>query len=151
MCRWRTQGKRGQQNQALGRSRGGFSSKIHVLVDALGNPLDFILTPGQAADITQATTLLADRQATFVIADKGYDADPFLQWLREKEMAPVIPPRANRTSHRAYDRHLYRERHLIECFINKFKHYRRLFSRFDKLDERFMGFLRFVAALIWLK
>ena len=76
---------------------------------------------------------------------------PSSEWLQEKEMAPVIPPRANRTSHREYDRHLYRERHLIECFINKLRHYRRLFSRFDKLDERFMGFLRFVAALIWLK
>lgn len=120
-------------------------------MDALGNPLDFVLTPGQVADISQATTLLADRQATFVIADKGYDADHFIEWIREKEMEPVIPARTNRTCRREYDRHLYRERHLIECFINKFKHYRRLFSRFDKLDERFMGFLRFVAALIWLK
>ena len=109
------------------------------------------LTPGPAADITQVTTLLADRQATFVIADKGYDADHFVQWFRDQEMEPVITARANRTCRRDHDRYLYRERHLIECFINKFKHYRRLFSRFDKLDARFMGFLRFVAAFIWLK
>lgn len=113
--------------------------------------MDFVLTPGQMADITQATTLLADRQATFVIADKGYDADHLLQWLHDQGMEPVIPSRSNRKSQRDYDQHLYRERHLVECFINKFKHYRRLFSRFDKLDQRFMGFLRFVAALIWLK
>lgn len=120
-------------------------------MDALGNLLDFGLTPGQAADITQATPLLADRQARFVIADKGYDADSLLHWLKEMDMTPVIPARANRGCPRDYGRHLYRERHLVECFINKFKHYRRLFSRFDKLDERFMGFLRFVAALIWLQ
>jgi transposase len=62
-----------------------------------------------------------------------------------------IPSRRNLKRPRDYDRHLYRERHLIECCLNKFKHYRRLFTRFDKLDERFMGFLRFVAAIIWLK
>ena len=50
-----------------------------------------------------------------------------------------------------YDRHLYRERHLVECFINKMKHYRRIFSRFEKLDARHLGFLHFTAALIWLR
>jgi len=63
----------------------------------------------------------------------------------------VIPPRANRTEARDYDKHLYRERHLVECFINKIKHYRRIFSRFDKLAKRYLGFLSFVGALIWLR
>ena len=66
-------------------------------------------------------------------------------------MMPVIPPRSNRKAPADYDRHLYRERHLVECFINKIKHYRRIFSRFEKLDTRYLGFLHFTAALIWLR
>ena len=63
-------------------------------------------------------------------------------------MMPVIPPRSNRKEPADYDRHRYRERHLVECFINKIKHYRRIFSRFEKLDTRYLGFLHFTAALI---
>ena len=58
---------------------------------------------------------------------------------------------SNRKAPADYDRHLYRERHLVECFINKIKHYRRIFSRFEKLDTRYLGFLHFTAALIWLR
>jgi transposase len=64
---------------------------------------------------------------------------------------PVIPPRATRKEQYYYDRHLYKERHLVECLINKIKHYRRIFSRFDKLAKRYLGFLSFVGALIWLR
>ncbi|MEA3338131.1 MAG: IS5/IS1182 family transposase, partial [Chloroflexota bacterium] len=59
--------------------------------------------------------------------------------------------RKNRTEPRYYDVHLYKERHLVECFINKIKQYRRIFSRFDKLARRYLGFLRFAATLIWLR
>lgn len=85
------------------------------------------------------------------IADRSYDADPFLQRIGEQEAEAVIPPRKNRKEPRNYDLHLYKERHLVECFINKIKHYRRIFSRFDKLDRSYMGFLSFVGALIWLR
>ena len=129
----------GQACQALGRSRGGFSTKIHVSVDGLGNPLRFILTGGQRHDITQAEELIAGYAGEQVLADKGYDSQA------------VIPPRSNRKEPAGYDRHLYRERHLVECFINKIKHYRRIFSRFEKLDTRYLGFLHFTAALIWLR
>lgn len=63
----------------------------------------------------------------------------------------VIPPRTNRKEQREYDTHLYQERHVVECFIGKIKHYRRVFSRFDKLASRYLGFLQFAAALIWLR
>ena len=137
--------------QALGRSRGGFSTKIHVVVDALGNPLDFVLTAGQAHDVTQGPTLLEGRQADYVSADKGYDFDAFIEVVEAMGALPVIPARKNRTEPRYYDLHLYKERHLVECFINKIKWYRRIFSRFDKLAKRFLGFLAFVSALIWLR
>ena len=86
-----------------------------------------------------------------VLADQGYDAQEFRQHILELGMMPVIPPRSNRKAPADYDRHLYRERHLVECFINKIKHYRRIFSRFEKLDTRYLGFLHFTAALIWLR
>ena len=143
--------KGGQAAQALGRSRGGFSTKIHVSVDGLGNPLRFILTGGQQHDITQAEELIAGYAGEHVLADKGYDAQEFRQHILELGMMPVIPPRSNRKAPADYDRHLYRERHLVECFINKIKHYRRIFSRFEKLDTRYLGFLHFTAALIWLR
>jgi transposase len=135
----------------LGRSRGGFSSKIHLSVDALGNPLRFQLTAGQAHDITQAEGLLLAAPTEYVIADKGYDAETFVQVIRERGAVPVIPPRSNRKIPREYDAHLYQERHLVECFINKIKHYRRIFSRYDKLATAYLGFLHFVSTLIWLR
>ena len=64
---------------------------------------------------------------------------------------PVIPPRSNRKEPEARDAHIYRERHLVECFVNKIPHYRRVFSKFEKLDTRYLGFLHFTAALIWLR
>ena len=120
-------------------------------MDALGNPLRFRLTAGQRHDITQAEALIAEYQFERLIADRSYDADGFLQVLANKEAEAVIPPRKNRKETRAYDRHLYKERHLVECFINKLKQYRRIFSRFDKLAQRFLGFLSFAGALIWLR
>ena len=141
----------GQRAQALGRSRGGFSSKIHVVVDALGNPLDFVLTAGQAHDVKQGPALLQGRTCDYVVADKAYDADAFMALIEAMGAIPVIPARKNRTQPRHYDTHLYKERHLVECFINKIKWYRRIFSRFDKLANRFLGFLSFVATLIWLR
>ena len=136
----------GQACQALGRSRGGFSTKIHVSVDGLGNPLRFILTGGQRHDITQAEELIAGYAGEQVLADKGYDSQEFREHILALGMTPVIPPRSNRKEPAGYDRHLYRERHLVECFINKIKHYRRIFSRFEKLDTRYLGFLHFTAA-----
>ena len=88
--------KGGQAAQALGRSRGGFSTKIHVSVDGLGNPLRFILTGGQQHDITQAEELIAGYAGEHVLADKGYDAQEFRQHILELGMMPVIPPRSNR-------------------------------------------------------
>jgi transposase len=143
--------KGGQAAQALGRSRGGFSTKIHIVVDALGLPLDFVLTPGQRHDVTQAPTLLTGRQADYVIADKSYDADDLIELIEAAGAIPVIPARQNRTDSRHLDAHLYKERHLIECFVNKIKWYRRIFVRYEKLDTRYLSFLFLVATLIWLR
>ncbi len=120
-------------------------------VDALGNPLRFLVTAGQCHDSTQAETLITDYEFERLIADKSYDGDALLQRLAESGVEVVIPPRANRKQQREYDTHLYKERHLVECFINKIKQYRRIFSRFEKLAIRYLGLLRFAGALIWLR
>ena len=135
----------------MGRSRGGFSTKIHISVDALGNPLRFRLTGGERHDRTEAEALVVGYQSDYVIADRSYDADEFIQVVEESGAIPVIPSRRNRKFQRAYDAHLYRERHLVECLVNKIKHYRRIFSRFEKLDGCYLGFLSFVATLVWLR
>lgn len=111
----------------------------------------FTLTAGQRHDIIQAEAQYVEFECEYVIADRSFDADDFLQLLISDGVIPVIPPRKNRIEQRKYDEHLYKERHLVECFIGKIKHYRRVFSRFEKLASRFLGFLSFVGALIWLR
>lgn len=137
--------------ESLGRSKGGFTTKIHALVDSLGLPLKFILTPGQRHDVTQGAALLEGISNTTVIADKGYDANSLLEMIEAQGSTAVIPSKKNRKVQREYDKHLYKERHLVECFFGKIKHFRRVFSRFDKTAAAFMGFLHFVGALIWLR
>jgi transposase len=143
--------KDSRDQEALGRSKGGFTTKIHALVDALGNPLKFILTPGQRNDITQANSLVQDLENTMLLADKGYDSNALIEQLEKQKCIPVIPSKKNRKQQRDYDWHSYKERHLIECFFGKIKHFRRIFSRFDKTATAFMSFLQFVGVLIWLR
>ena len=140
-----------QTEQALGRSKGGFTTKIHAAVDALGNPIRLILTPGQAHDMPQGLSLLEGFNPKAVLGDKAYDADELIDFLREKGIIIVIPPKKNRKEQRDYDSFRYRERHLVECFFNKIKQFRRVFSRFDKLAVKYLAFLQFVSVLIWLR
>ena len=136
----------------MGRSGGGFSTKIHVLTDALGLPLRFILTGGQVHDVSQAETLLTGQSSEYVIGDKGYASAAVLEFIERQGAIPVIPPHPRSlSSHYWFDRHLYKERHAVECFFNKLKHYRRIFSRFDKLAARFLSFVCFASALICLR
>ena len=120
-------------------------------MDALGNPLRLILTAGQRHDSPQAPRLIEDFEPQVLIADKGYDSDHLIESVTALGIVAVIPPKKSRLVQREYDEHLYRERHLIECFTNKIKHYRRVFSRFEKLSRNYLGFLSFVSALVWLR
>ncbi len=148
MCCGRTK-KEGAQS--LSRSRGGFSTKIPLATDALGNAVCFILTGGERHDITQAEQLVENFCADYVIADKGYDAEAFVLKLTERNSAVVIPSRLNHKVQRVIDKHLYKERHLIENQIGKLKHFRRVFSRFDKLAKNYLSFVQFASTLIWLR
>ena len=126
------------------------TTKIHAVVDALGNPVALSLTPGQAADITQAEPLLERLKPDALLADKGYDSDAFVAGLETRGITPVIPPKANRTNPRKTDFALYCERNLVERFFNKIKHYRGIATRFDKLASTFLAGVLLVSALIWL-
>jgi transposase len=143
--------KNSQEEQALGRSKGGFTTKIHALVDALGLPIRFILTPGQASEIKQAPELIKGINGANILADKAFDCDEFLAQIVSQDCTPVIPPRSNRKIQREVDYYLYKERHLVECFFGKIKHFRRIFSRFDKMAQAYMSFLAFASTIIWLR
>lgn len=143
--------KESQKEQALGRCVGGFTSKINAMVDALGNPLKFILSSGQQHDIKAAPSLVEGIEGSDVLADKAYDDDKFVDAIEKKGCRAVIPPRKNRKNPRDYDKDIYKERHLIECFFGKIKYFRRIFSRFDKPAQAYLGFLNVVAVDIWLR
>lgn len=123
--------KEGNEAQALGRSKGGFTTKIHALVDALGNPIKFILTGGHRHDITQAAELLKGQQNTSVIADKGYASQEFVDTVESQDCVAIIPSKKNAKNPRNIDREQYKERFLIEAFFSKLKHFRRSKSKAD--------------------
>jgi transposase len=116
----------------------------------LGNPLRVILTAGQMADIEQASALIQDQPAEFIVADKGYDSDAFVQTITAQGSQAVIPPRSNRLTARAFDRHIYKSRGLIERFFNRIKQFRRIATRYDTLASSFLSFVHLACAIVWL-
>jgi transposase len=124
--------KRGQVSQALGRSSGGFSTKIHVAVSGDGQPVKLHLTEGRLHDVTCAEILLDGLEPEFVIADKGYDSDPLRNEIRSIGAKPVIPSRRTHRIRR-HDRQWYKLRNVVERFINKIKNCRRVATRYDIL------------------
>jgi transposase len=127
------------------------STKIHTLVDALGNPLGFFLTGGQAHDLLGADHLLPAMSADTLIADKAFDADErVITPLTAAGKVAVIPPRAGRGTGRDFDRDLYKARHLIENFFAKLKQFRAIATRHDKTARNFLAAVHLAAAAIWL-
>lgn len=114
----------------------------------MGNPLRFILTPGQARDITQAGALIADLPADHVLGDKGYDAKPLREAIESQDAVPVIPPRATSLQVPCDDA-LYCERNLLKRFFLKIKHFRRIATRYEQTPRAFMSILCLVSAFIW--
>jgi transposase len=116
----------------------------------LGNPVELLLTPGQAHDLASAEPLIAAVDPGALLADKAYDADTLIDALTEREIIPVIPPKANRKVQRACDYALYCERNLIESFFNKLKHFRAIATRYDKLARNFLAGVQLASAMILL-
>ena len=139
------------EDQDLGRSRGGFGTKIHGVFDALGNPVDFHLSPGQDADITHAEAIIGDRTPDVVIGDKGYDSDPLVNKLKDRGIDAIIPPKKNRKQPREYDKIIYKERNKAERGFSFLKQYRRIATRYEKTSRNFLGMIFLAASMILLR
>ena len=118
---------------------------------ALGNPIRFILTGGEAAECTQALRLLDGLKAKTILADKGYDADYVMKAPKFMRAEVVIPSKSNRKNPRNFDKVLYRERNLIERMFNKIKNFRRVATRYDKTAAAYLAFVLVAGICLWLK
>ena len=142
--------KRGAFVHAIGRSRGGRTTKIHAVSDPRGRPVAFLLTPGNIADISAAPHVLAKIPAPRrLIADKAYDAKSLRDWLTERGGTAVIPPNPTRKHPARYDAKLYRQRNLIERMFCRLKDFRRIATRYDKRADNFLSAVLIVATLVW--
>ena len=120
-------------------------------MDGLGNPLRFILTPGQASDYAQAEPLLAGFPAQNVLADKGYDSQKIVDTVEKSGAKAVIPPRSCVKSPRETDFAMYAERYRIECFFSRLKHYRGVATRYAKRARNFASLIYLAASMLWMK
>jgi transposase len=140
--------KGGAEKNAIGRSRGGLTTKIVALVDALGNLIRFVLLPGQRHDIVGVPPLIEGVSFEALLGDKAFDADWLRADLDDRGAIAVIPPRANRTVIIDYDKEMYRWRHLVENYFAKIKEFRSIATRYDKTVESFEANINLAAALI---
>lgn len=140
-------------NKAVGRSRGGLNTKIHALVDALGNPLRFRLSPGQDHDSVHGVELLEEVEicGSNVLGDKAYGTQKILDHIEQNGATSVIPPKSNSKTPWPVDYYVYKERHLVECFFQKIKWFRRVATRYDKLDQSFLAFVYLASIMILLE
>jgi transposase len=127
------------------------TTKIHLLVNELGLPLDFMITAGQISDYTPAIELLGERETEAVIADKGYDSDKIVEHVEQTMQAKaVIPPRSNRKAQRDYDPTLYKLRNRIERCFSKLKQFRRFATRYEKSKICFQALVALACSTIAL-
>jgi len=134
----------------LGRSRGGFSSKLHALVDTQGRPIHVALTPGNMHDSMMAEQLIAHARGRALIADTGYDADRIVAAVREHGMKPVIHCNPTRKVKRRLDRKLYRIRYMVEVFFHHIKRFRAVATRYEKTARNYLALVQLVCAFVWL-
>ncbi|WP_416240760.1 IS5 family transposase [Acinetobacter sp. WCHAc010034] len=146
-------GARNGFERAIGQSRGGRTTKIHLATDANGLPIDFKITGGQVHDSQVAEQLIeVVEEADYLIADKGYDAETIRIFIKNKNMIPIIPMRSNsKRLNKEFDKYLYRLRHLVENAFARLKHFRAIASRFDKLARNYQSMIYIACMFIWCK
>lgn len=139
-------------DKAVGRTRGGLNTKLHAIVDGLGNPVTFLLSPGNDHDSSHAIRLLEQVhiRESRILADRAYGAAAIRDYILEQGASYVIPPKSNTPDPWPVDWHLYKERHLVECFFQKIKWFRRIATRYDKLDASFLAFVYLASIVILL-
>ena len=124
---------------------------MHLAADARGRPVRCRLTAGQRHDAPQALPLLAGLTPMFVVADRGYDSDSLVAALTARGIQAVIPPRRKRRHPRAVDAARYAQRHSVERLFSRLKQFRRVATRYDKLDAHFLAFIYLTATVLWLR
>ncbi len=149
----RRRAKKRDADQGLGRSRGGFSTKIHLRSNALGLPVAVTLSGGQVSDVKGYAPIMDQPgpRPCVLLADKGYDADFILADLEARGVAAVIPAKRNRKVQPVIDGHIYALRNLVERCFSKLKHSRRLATRYDKTADSFLGFVLVASIRLWVR
>ena len=152
----------GQAGEALGRSRGGFSTKIHVRADRHGKPVVLLVTAGERHDQTMFEPLLEQGQIKRegrgrprhrpgrIVGDKGYSSRRIRRWLRQHGIRHTIPHKRNERRCGPFDRELYRERNQVERLINRLKQFRRVATRYEKRAANYLAMVIIAALLMWL-
>lgn len=138
-----------KEQECLGTSRGGTTTKIHALTDGLGRCVKFILTGGQVHDSTQIEQLFEGETCENVLADKAYDSDAIRACIEAIGASAVIPGKKNRIKKIVYDKHTYKERHLVENFFQFIKRYRRIGTRYEMHAQNFIGMITIACILQW--
>lgn len=136
--------------EALGRSVGGHSTKIHCICDSLGLPIRFLLSGGEVHDSRMARALFDGLFGKYLLADKGYDSQSLVDAAEAAGMTVLIPSRSKSLNPRTYDPAIYRERNQIERLFNRLKNCRRVASRYDKTARNFLAMLQLAGTMLWL-
>lgn len=136
--------------EALGRSVGGHSTKIHCICDSLGLPIRFLLSGGEVHDSRMAQALFDGLFGKHLLADKGYDSQSLVTAAEAAGMIVLIPSRSNSLNPRTYDPAIYRERNQIERLFNRLKNCRRVASRYEKTARNYLAMLQIAGTMLWL-
>lgn len=145
-------GAASSDDEAIGKSVAGNTTKIHMAADAHGLPIDFIITGGEVHDCKVAPEFIAQLpSADYTIADRGYDSEELREIIREKSSTPVIPRKSNSTiGNDDMDWGLYKYRHLVENIFARIKHFRAIATRYDKLKRNYASMVAIACGFMWL-
>ena len=140
----------GTENQSIGKTKGGWNTKVHALTDNQGRPVSLLLGAGNRHDLMSAPDLVEGQTNCYILADKAYDSDSFRDLLGELGLTACIPPKANRKNPASYHKGYYKKRHHVENYFQRIKEHRAVSTRYEKLDERFLGLVTLASIKLWL-
>lgn len=140
-----------KDEEGIGASVGGLSTKIHAKVDAFGQLITLILSPGQVHDSQFAFEAYNNEPCDYFLADKAYDIDAFREQLVADGVTPVIPSKKNRKDPQKCDKHIYKERNIVERFFQKIKRFRRISTRYDKTARMYATGVMMISILMAIR